>query len=147
MPFPAGVFEVSDEFFLFGVDGDDGVSGPLIVRDHADNMFKLGIVVFVLAPFEGLPHRLKAVPHLLEKIADRSLTDRMSFFLQLVRQTRCTFAGPAERRHRISLRYWVHEGIQIAKERLVFVDKFFCPPPGDDLTRGARGLSDDFFGG
>ena len=116
LPFPAGVFEVSDEFFLFGVDGDDGISGPLILQDPAGNVFELGIPVFVLAPFAGLPDRLKAVPHLYEKVADRSLADGMAFFLQLIRQARCALAGSAERRHRVSPGNGIDEDIQILEE-------------------------------
>ena len=150
LPFPARILEVSDEFLLFRVDGDDGIAGPLVVHDRPGDVLELSVPAGMRASFPGLAHRLKAVPHLLQESVDRSLADGMAFPFQFFGQSGGAFAGPAERRHRIAPRDGIDEGIKIPQKRVVLFDQFLapasrCPDPSDrsyfGLFRNALDLS------
>lgn len=54
VPFPTGVLERSDEFFLLRVDADHRVPADLMGRCRVGQVVELGIPVRVLAPVEDL---------------------------------------------------------------------------------------------
>jgi hypothetical protein len=67
----AGVLEIANQLFLFGVDGDDRLSAPSKALDGIIDVLELLVAIGMLATFAGLGVGLQAEAEVLEQAADQ----------------------------------------------------------------------------
>ena len=114
-PDATGVFEISDEFLLLGIDTNDGVlpSGEAVT--HTADMAKLPIPFG--APFErsvaaegdSLAIGLEGVPEFLEQAADPLIADQNSFSFEFIGDFSGRLAGPFQSGHRVACCFVFHQ--------------------------------------
>ena len=113
LPFAAFVGKISDEFFLFRVDGNDRLAGGLKHFHLVVDMVELGVAIRVLLAFPALAHGLQAVMQLVQQLAHAALTDPVPLAIQFGGQFRRALARPAQRRLRIASTGRLHQRLQI----------------------------------
>jgi hypothetical protein len=82
-------------------------------------MFELGVAIRVRVAFARLAIGLQAELLSVQQVTDSGASDLVAHGHQRARQLRQTFAGPAQRRHRIAARVRLHHRQQISQQRWV----------------------------
>ena len=114
-PDATGVFEISDEFFLFCVDAKGRFSFSGETFPHTTDMAKLEIPFGAL--FEGaltaegdsLAIGLEGISQVLEHGADPFVADRNSFSQEFVSDFTGRLAGPFQSGHGVASRFVFHQ--------------------------------------
>ena len=86
-------------------------------------MLELGVAIRVTVAFARLSIGLKTELLSMQQVADGGASDLVAQGHQRARQLRQTFAGPAQRRHRIAARIRLHQRQQIGQQRRILVHK------------------------
>lgn len=97
VPLPAGLGELPDQLFLFGVDADHGVAGGEELLGECVDVPELGVAVGVLVSFQGLAGPLQTVFEGMEDVRDRRVADGVPHLSQLRREVARRFRGSPQR--------------------------------------------------
>lgn len=88
------VFKISDQLFLFGVDGNSGLTFDPERLQLGINIFKLCIAIRVVAAFFGLGIGLQTEAHIPQQTSHRLVRDAVASGLQGFRQMSLAGADP-----------------------------------------------------
>jgi len=113
-PQATGVFEIPDEFLLFGVDTNGGFSFLSEAFTHTTDVTELQIPFGAL--FEGavaaegnsLAIGLEGISQVLEHRADPLIADQNSFPHEFVSDFSSCLTGPFQSAHRVAGRFVFH---------------------------------------
>src|SRR5882762_6164549 len=132
------VTEIPDQFLFLGVDGDHrllfGQSGGHLGVDVAELRIPVGVTVALC----GLTVALQTVTRLIEQVADQGAADLVTLGLQRLRQPAHAFAGPPQRRFRVTPCRRLDQRIEIVKQRVVLGDR--SPASSSRPPNALRGL-------
>src|ERR1700757_133856 len=132
------VTEIPDQFFFLGVDGDHrllfGQSGGHLAVDVAELRIPVGVTVALC----GLTVALQTVTRLIEQVADQGAADLVTLGLQRLCQPAHAFAGPPQRRSRVTPRRRLDQRLEIVKQRVVLGDR--SPASSSRPPNALRGL-------
>ena len=115
-PHATGVFEIPDEFFLFGVDTNDRFLPSSEVFTRTTDMAKLPIPFgtpferAVAAEGDSLAIGLEGISQFLEHGADPLIADQNSLSLEFIGDFSGRLAGPFQPGHRVARRFVFHQG-------------------------------------
>src|SRR5882762_200135 len=134
---------------FLGVDGDHwllfGQSGGHLGVDVAELRIPVGVTVALC----GLTVALQTVTRLIEQVADPGAADLVTLGLQRLRQPAHAFAGPPQRRFRVTPCRRLDQRLEIVKQRVVprfregrLLETVLLRPAPGRLMR-SEGSSDD----
>jgi len=115
-PFPAGVLEVADQFFLLRVDADHRLVLYQGGLNRIVDELELGVAVWIVGALAGLAIGLQAELLPLQQFANDRVADLVAELFQFGGQPAQALAGPAQRRHWIAARARLDERVQILKQ-------------------------------
>ena len=90
-----GIGGVSQQFFLLGIDRDDGPALSQESLTPALDVAKLGVSIRMLLALLGLGIALQTVMRGVQELGDLHVAQRMSVRRQQASQLACALAGPA----------------------------------------------------
>ena len=100
-PLLARVVVVADEFFLFGIHGNDRAAFPQASSHGGTDVPKLGVAIRMIFPFLGLPIALQAVVEVVKDLGHLRMTDRVFVASQFFSDGPRALANLTQRRLRI----------------------------------------------
>src|ERR1700722_12431440 len=119
MPLSPGILEVSDQFLLLGIDGDDRLPRPQGGLHLGVDMLELSIPVRVALPLESLAVGLEAVVKSVEQLTDHAPARGVTQAPEFLGQLADTLAGPPQRRLRVAASHRIDQSLQVALESRV----------------------------
>src|ERR1700730_17340238 len=132
------VTEIPDQFLFLGIDGDHRLlfrqSGGHLAVDVAELRIPVGVAVTL----RGLAVALQTVTRLVEQVGDQGATDLVTLCLQRLRQPAHAFAGPPQRRFRVTPCRRLDQRLEIVKQRVVLGDR--SPASRSRPPNALRGL-------
>ncbi len=127
-PRAPSILEVSHQFLLLGVDGDDRLARRLAVADVREDVAKLGVPVGVRRPFARLPIRLQTVSDGGQELGHQLVADAVAHAPQGPRQVPGALRRPPEGGLRIPRGRRLHQPVEVGPQRGVLVDGPLAAP-------------------
>jgi hypothetical protein len=119
LPLTAPVLEVTDQFLLLGVHGDDRPPGGDVSAAGLADVPELGVAVGALLSLARLGVGLEAVAEVMEQLSGDPMADGESFPSQGLGQLASALAGPPQGRHRVAACLGGDQLLQGGKDRRV----------------------------
>ncbi len=136
MPATAFVFAISNQFLLFRIHGNDGLSRFQCLRHGSIDVAKLGISIRMILAFFHLSVALQAVVRLMQQVRDRLVADTVPFCFEFTGQQSCALAGPSKRRFWITTRQRFDKRLQLPQQFWVTDRCFFSSRAGSTYSSG-----------
>ncbi len=118
-PFATAVREILDQFLLFRIYRDHGLTVSLERLDPGIDLLKLSIAVGVGCRYPSLAIGLEAVTQLVKQRRHRPLTDLMALAGQFFGKVTGTLAGPQQRGHGITPGIGLQDNLQVLSKAWV----------------------------
>src|SRR5713101_8855598 len=136
-PLTARVLEVTDQFLLLRVDGDDGLRGRLEPPDLLVDIPELRVAVGMGRPFARLAIGLETVARRRQQFGHQLSADLMAHALEALRQVPNALGGPAQGRHRVARSGRLHQPLEIGQEGRIFLQRLLASASWtSDAARG-----------
>ena len=140
LPFPPVVLEVSKQFLLLAIHGDDRITGRFKLLALLLDVPKLGITVRMATALNAFLVRPQREAHGVQPLADGRLTQLMSLLLQGFLEPGHTFGGPSHQAHRIA--FGLQQRFQIRLQAGIVLLLLFSAPAGpSNALAGGKPLS------
>src|SRR5664280_2116488 len=123
----------ANDFLLLAIDADHRITGCRVLGCGVVDVAELLVAVLVLGAFQRLGVALQAVPGLMQQPLDQRRRHPEPLGSQLNRQGPQRLRRPPQRRHRITTRLRLHQGIQRLHQTRLQHLRALTPP-----TRGPR---------
>src|SRR4030095_2256039 len=129
-PFPPALFEIADQFFLLGIDRDNGLRAPLESLHLGIDIFELSVAIRMRGTFFGLAVGLQTVVELLEQVGDLLVPNLKALLLQFCRQFPDALTVPAQRRLWIATARRVDYRVERCQQRGLVMNERFATATG-----------------
>lgn len=136
-PLPSPMLIVAEQFLLLRIDRDHGPFRPQRLAHLLINELEVRLPIGMIGPFRHLPIRLQAIPHVLEQMGHRRMTDGMAGVREHRGEPPRALARPAQGRGSVVVqRLLIYAALESQLDRLHSSRVGGCSPVSVCATMG-----------